>query len=58
MQTGISGALNFGFGLLLGNQGFYNTKHGLLQRTYLKQVLLSPIDTMIEYIIDLLFGND
>lgn len=52
VKTGIKGGLNFGMGLLLGNQGFYNVKNGLLQRTYLKNTLMTPIDMIVEALLD------
>ena len=52
VKMGIKGALNFGMGLLLGNQGFFNVKNGLIQRTYLKSTLMTPTDMIIEVLID------
>ena len=51
-KMGIKGGLNFGMGLLLGNQGFYDVKNGLLQRTYLKNSLMTPLDMIIEGLLD------
>ena len=53
VKMGIKGGLNFGMGLLLGNQGFWNVKNGLIQRTYLKTTLMTPIDLIIQTLIDL-----
>jgi len=39
-------------GLLLGNQGFWNVKNGLIQRIYLKNTLMTPIDIIIQALID------
>ena len=52
VKMGIKGVLNFGMGLLLGNQGFFNVKNGLIQRTYLKSTLMTPTDMIIEVLID------
>jgi len=52
VKMGIKGGLNFGTGLLLGNQGFWNIKNGFIQRTYLKGTLMTPTDMMIEGIIN------
>lgn len=51
-MMGYKGALNFGFGLLLRNQGFYNIKNGLIQRIYLKQTLMGTVDRFIEAFIN------
>jgi len=45
-KMGVKGALNFGFGLLLGNQGFYN--ESLSQRIFVKQSLMIPLNLIIE----------
>ena len=52
VKMGIKGGLNFGTGLLLGNQGFWNVKNGFIQRTYLKGTLMTPVDMIIEGIIN------
>ena len=52
VKMGIKGGLNFGMGLLLGNQGFWNVKNSLIQRTYLKSTLMTPTDMIIEGILD------
>ena len=52
VKMGIKGGLNFGTGLLLGNQGFWNIKNGFIQRTYLKGTLMTPVDMIIEGIIN------
>lgn len=54
---GIKGGLNFGTGLLLGNQGFWNIKNGFIQRTYLKGTLMTPADMIIEEIINSVWQN-
>ena len=53
VKMDIKGGLNFGTGLLLGNQGFWNVKNGLIQRIYLKNTLMTPIDMIIQALIDL-----
>ena len=55
VKMGIKGGLNFGTGLLLGNQGFWNVKNSLIQRTYLKSTLMTPTDMIIEGLIDSLW---
>ena len=55
VKMGIKGGVNFGMGLLLGNQGFYDVKNGLLQRIYLKSTLMTPTDMIIEGFIDLIW---
>ncbi len=47
LNLGIKGALNFGMGLLLGNQGYF-LKGKFIERNYLKQILLKPFEIIID----------
>ena len=54
VKMGVKGALSFGAGLLLGNQGFYNMGfvRGMVNRGFLGGTLKYPLDLISQGIID------